>query len=190
MATYSLTALADSYSQSSVSDYIYVYDEDAGNTVVSVSNVSNVVISPYQRGVTVTANGGGILFSGAWSQGNTENIVYYERPFGNDFQNTATVVYSYSAVPPEKFVTQINYTYVGDTTASISFTAGLVTGDSLNFSTNKTIRFSLQAAYDFIINYYKDYITANVFLANTYNTDVTWAKTDSTTIKIDKEGYI
>lgn len=192
MATYFLDpdTLPDSYSQAYANDYIYVLDFDAGNSVVAVSNVSNVTITPYQRGVTVTANNTGILFSGAWSQGNTENIVYYDRPYGNDIQNVATVKYAFSEVPLEKFVTRVNYAYASDTTASISFTANFVSGGSQSFTTSKLIRFNVQAAYNFIINYYKDYITSNVYLANTYNVDITWAKIDSSSITTDKEGYI
>lgn len=182
--------LPDSYSQVYANDYIYILDFDAGNSVVAVSNVSNVVISPYQRNVTVTANGGGIRFSGSWTQGNTENIVYYDRPYGNDIQNTATIKYSFDEVPPQKFVTQVNYAYVGDTTATISFNANFVTGGNQSFTTSKVIKFNLGAAYNFIVNYYKDYISGNVYIANTYNTDITWAKVDSITIKTDKEGYI
>ena len=183
-------SLPSSYSQAYANDTIYVLDFDAGNSVVAVSNVSNVIIIPSQRGVTVTANGGGILFSGAWSQGNTENIVYYDRPYGNDQSNVANIVYSYNDVPPEKYVTQVNYGTVGDVNASISFTASFATGNSQDFSTSKIISFSLGAAGNFIINYYKDYISGNVYLANTYNADVTWATVDSTTITIDTERII
>jgi len=192
MATYFLDPdpVPSSYSQAYANDTIFVLDFDAGNSVVAVSNVSNVVITPYQRGVVVTANGGGILFSGAWSQGNTENIVYYDRPYGNDIQNVANVKYAFSEVPPDKYVTGINYSYASDTTASISFTANFVSGGSQSFATTKLIRFDTLAAYNFIINYYKDYITSNVYLANTYNVDVTWAKIDTSSITTDKEGYI
>lgn len=139
-----------------ISDYVQVvdYDEIAGtNTVVSINNVSNITYSIGQANVSISVGDNKIWFNGSYTTGNTDNIMYFEPPFGNDIENVPTIAFSYASVPPGKLIYRVNQPEPTGVTVTHTMNVSYNLGGSGTFTINRFVSPNLYTAYNFLLNY-------------------------------------
>ena len=176
------------YSWTYNTDGVNVIDETAGNAVVSIANVTNISFSVYQPNVSVSVVGDLITFTGSYRTGNTENIVYVDKPNGCYGITPEYYAYSYDSVPPEKFVFWLNTGTSDDVIVTHNFTVNYTAGGNGTFSIDRTVKKNLLAPYNFMMSYYQ-LTSANSHYANTYNVDATYLKSDDANNTVDTEKY-
>ena len=182
------SVLPDVYTWTYISDGVNVIDESSGNSIVAISNVTNVSFSVHQPNVVVSVVSNKVIFTGSYRSGNTENIVYLDKPNGCYGITPAYYAYSYDSVPPEKTVFWLNTGTTDDITVTHNFTVNYTAGGNGTFTIDRTVKKNITAAYNFLINYYQ-LTSANSYHANTYNVDATYLKADDANNTIDTERY-
>ena len=139
-----------------ISDFVEVYDYDSlipSNTLVAIDNVSSITYSVGQPNVSVTVSNNRIWFNGAYTTGNTENIMYFEPPFGNDIDDDPTIAFSYASVPPQKFVYRINQPEPEGVTVTHTLTVNYNAGGNGTFTIDRFVYPSIYTAYNFLLSY-------------------------------------
>lgn len=146
-----------------ISDYVQVYDYDEANvtnTLVTVSNVSNISFSVNQPNVTITVANNRIWFNGYYTTGESSTIKYFNPPYGNDITDTPQIAYDFNSVPSQKFIYEINQPAPTGVTVTHTFTVSYNGGGSGTHSINRFVINNVYAAYNFLSNY--QYYTGGV----------------------------
>lgn len=142
------------------SDYVQVVDYDEltqTNTVIAVSNVSNISFSIGQPNVTITVANNKIWFNGYYTTGQSDAIKWVEakyapEAYGNDIANTPTIVYTFTGIPPRKYLYDILQANPAGVTVTHNFTANTGNGQQ-NFSIDRFVQPGLYYIYNFLLNY-------------------------------------
>lgn len=150
------SVLPDAQTFVRVSNYVGVvqFDEASNsNTEILVSEVLNITFSPHQRNVTVNVGSNKIWFSGVYTTSNSANIVYVNPPYGNDVEDSPTVVYDPADVPPQKFIYLAYEPDPEGVTVNHALTVRLTNGVVLSFTINRFVYPNIYTMYNFLSNY-------------------------------------
>jgi hypothetical protein len=139
-----------------ISDFVQVVDYDpilGTNTVVAIDNVSNISYSVGQPNVSISVGDNKIWFNGSYTTGNTDNIMYFEPPDGNDIKDQPTISFSYGSVPPQKFVYKVNQPEPEGVTVTHTMNVSYNGGGNGVFTIDRFVYPSIYTAYTFLLNY-------------------------------------
>lgn len=148
------SVLPDAQTYTYISDYVEVIEiGELSNTVQGIANVINLSFSTAQPNVTVNVGDNKIWFNGFYTTGETEGFFYVEPPFGNDITNTPSVVYTFSSVPPRKYLYNVSQPQPTGVTVTHNFTVNYTAGGNTNFSIDRYVYPNVYSAYSFLLNY-------------------------------------